>query len=338
MRFTHVENEYLQSLVEGGILGGGALVWAAIRLGRRLGSALAPAAAPSALDLGLAGGLVASLVHSLFDFNLHIPANGLAFAIGCGLVCGAPGLGRETVPRSPAVPVRVVIALSALALGALGVVRLARGVEAQGDAARARRLLEVGRLPTAREAADASLARSTTADALETRSVILAALGTRAGDDGDLPARRHLDQAAADDLERALLRRPSDHDLHRRLGLVRLRQGRSAEALGLLERAVQLGRARGYNHLVLGQALVELGREDEAAEPLARARALARQRQPLNLTEREHALADGWEAIHAPDRVGPRTRGDRGHKIPRPIPTTNEQRKRHRRGREEPEP
>jgi|GEM_PF-604118 len=79
----HAHNDYLETLAEMGILGGGAIIcsafmalailfWRWLRLaehdyfGRGVG-------------LGLIGGIVAILIHSFSDFNLRLPANALYF-------------------------------------------------------------------------------------------------------------------------------------------------------------------------------------------------------------------------------------------------------------------
>ena len=43
------------------------------------------------ITLGAMASVFALLVHTAFDFNLHIPANAILFAVLCALVCAAPG-------------------------------------------------------------------------------------------------------------------------------------------------------------------------------------------------------------------------------------------------------
>ncbi|MBN2200166.1 MAG: O-antigen ligase family protein, partial [Candidatus Aminicenantes bacterium] len=83
MRLTHVHNDYLELMSETGILGflllAGAVFWILVRSFRVW-------RARRNLEVkGLAmGGLVSCavmLIHSFTDFNLHIPANGLLFAV-----------------------------------------------------------------------------------------------------------------------------------------------------------------------------------------------------------------------------------------------------------------
>jgi O-antigen ligase len=98
LRIEHAENEYVEALVETGVVGAGLIV-AAIALGfrcalreyrqrkHRLFRRLGPGA------LAAVGAL---LVHGLFDFNLHIPSNAALFATVAALAAGAghPALTR----------------------------------------------------------------------------------------------------------------------------------------------------------------------------------------------------------------------------------------------------
>jgi O-antigen ligase len=84
---NHTHNDYLEALAETGILGGlccawflGALLVASLKGLAGLGSSL-----NSALNLSGLVGCCGLLVHSLFDFNLHIPANALLFFVAAHL-------------------------------------------------------------------------------------------------------------------------------------------------------------------------------------------------------------------------------------------------------------
>ena len=83
MRLTHAHNDYLELMIETGILGflllAGAVIWILVRCFRVW-------KARHNLEVkGLAMGglvsLVVMLVHSFTDFNLHIPSNALLFAV-----------------------------------------------------------------------------------------------------------------------------------------------------------------------------------------------------------------------------------------------------------------
>jgi O-antigen ligase len=84
---NHTHNDYLEALAETGILGGlccawflGVLLVASLKGLAGLGSSL-----NSAINLSGLVGCCGLLVHSLFDFNLHIPANALLFFVAAHL-------------------------------------------------------------------------------------------------------------------------------------------------------------------------------------------------------------------------------------------------------------
>jgi len=84
---NHTHNDYLEALAETGILGGLCCAWflgvlfvASLQGLKDLGSSL-----NSAMNLSGLVGCCGLLVHSLFDFNLHIPANALLFFVAAHL-------------------------------------------------------------------------------------------------------------------------------------------------------------------------------------------------------------------------------------------------------------
>jgi O-antigen ligase len=79
--YGEAHNEYLQALLDTGLLGAalvGALLVRLVRSGVR-------AAEASAVDAGILGGLLACCAHNLVDFNWQIPANAATFAALAGL-------------------------------------------------------------------------------------------------------------------------------------------------------------------------------------------------------------------------------------------------------------
>lgn len=84
--FAH--NDYVQFASEAGIVGLGILGYAALFWVRRVRAGLPRCLnGPEAgLAAGLMGALTAFLVHSLFDWNLHVPANSLLLAVLVGLL------------------------------------------------------------------------------------------------------------------------------------------------------------------------------------------------------------------------------------------------------------
>ena len=90
-------NEYLQVLLDTGLLGLGLFVFAAWRVCRTLG----PLLRQDALSAGLLCALVASALHNLVDFNWQIAANAATFALLLGAALARVGR-RELAPGPPA--------------------------------------------------------------------------------------------------------------------------------------------------------------------------------------------------------------------------------------------
>ena len=103
--YKRAENEYIDTLVEGGLLGAGLLLALIGSIGRRALRAwrTAPDEAEAALVLGGLFGLVALAVHSLGDFSPHVPGLGLTALVLAGHLCrlGAPGP-RGVAAEAPA--------------------------------------------------------------------------------------------------------------------------------------------------------------------------------------------------------------------------------------------
>ena len=108
---NQAHNDYMQALVETGILGFSCVMWFIVNLYRggirnlRAHSRIATAPA-----LGPLVGCTGILVHSLSDFNLHIPANAALFFVLCGIASN----GKTLVARRkrPELVRQLTIALS----------------------------------------------------------------------------------------------------------------------------------------------------------------------------------------------------------------------------------
>jgi len=100
LTFTHVENDYLQLVVEMGIVGftiGMAFIAVIVRYVMK-SLTLKRSTYTRGIIIGLSAAAAAMLVHSMFDFNLHVPSNGLLFALILGLLAVLSSL---HVSRSP---------------------------------------------------------------------------------------------------------------------------------------------------------------------------------------------------------------------------------------------
>ena len=78
---NEVHNDYLQTLVETGLVGAAAMIWFLITLyrGGMMSRRSTRGDVRDLIRLGALTGCTGLLVHSFFDFNLHIPANALMF-------------------------------------------------------------------------------------------------------------------------------------------------------------------------------------------------------------------------------------------------------------------
>jgi O-antigen ligase len=131
VRYVHAENEYVEWLVEGGLLGvglAGLFLVGVVRLGRRAWAA-STSNRERTLILGGAFGGISLLVQSGGDFAPHIPAVGISALILTGLVAR---IGLECEPPAPSFPAgsrprggRWLVAELGMAL--LGLIVLAHG-------------------------------------------------------------------------------------------------------------------------------------------------------------------------------------------------------------------
>jgi O-antigen ligase len=97
---NQAHNEYLQVLIETGLVGFGIMLWALVALFRRARALWRREFDRySALRVAALAGLAALLVHNLVDFNLHIPANAALFFTLCGIVTGSSQ--TKVLPLSP---------------------------------------------------------------------------------------------------------------------------------------------------------------------------------------------------------------------------------------------
>ena len=134
VRTTHAESDALELAAEGGLLGLGLAGALALAVGRRLGERLERGRDPvrDGLTLGAAAGMGALLVHSMFDFNLRLPANALAFVVIAALAAAPHAASAALGRRRVALFAGGLLALAAAgtAWRAHGAMLLARALEA----------------------------------------------------------------------------------------------------------------------------------------------------------------------------------------------------------------
>ena len=107
-----VHNDYIQLLAEYGLVGVGLFgvflgihLWNGWRNFQRLGPKRVAvsrnlASNGMALIIGAIAAVASYIIHSIFDFNLHIPANVLLLAFVFGILAN-PGRAREDLPQAP---------------------------------------------------------------------------------------------------------------------------------------------------------------------------------------------------------------------------------------------
>lgn len=89
---NQAHNDYLQLLVETGVVGFSIAIWFLVVVFRRAASKLNnwTETASGALTVAALLGCVGILVHSLLDFNLQIPANAALFYVLCAIAANTP--------------------------------------------------------------------------------------------------------------------------------------------------------------------------------------------------------------------------------------------------------
>jgi O-antigen ligase len=85
LRVEHAESDYVELLVEGGVVAALALAAFLWLLGKSVLPSLSGDRVERGLRLGAMAGLVALALHSLVDFNLHIPASALVACLLLGM-------------------------------------------------------------------------------------------------------------------------------------------------------------------------------------------------------------------------------------------------------------
>jgi O-antigen ligase len=89
---NQAHNDYLQLLVEAGLVGFSIAIWFLVLVFRQAASKLTnwTETASGAMTVAALLGCVGILVHSFLDFNLQIPANAALFYVLCAIAASAP--------------------------------------------------------------------------------------------------------------------------------------------------------------------------------------------------------------------------------------------------------
>ena len=89
---NQAHNDYLQLLVETGVVGFSIAIWFLVLVFRRAAGKIRnwTESAGGALTVAALLGCIGILVHSLLDFNLQIPANAALFYVLCAIAAAAP--------------------------------------------------------------------------------------------------------------------------------------------------------------------------------------------------------------------------------------------------------
>jgi len=85
-RWNHAHNDYLQLLLEGGVVAVLLMLWLSVGYVRRVAGFLRRTRPARPSRIGLTVGVASLAVHALLDFNHQIPANALLWVVCCALL------------------------------------------------------------------------------------------------------------------------------------------------------------------------------------------------------------------------------------------------------------
>ncbi len=118
IRVEHAENDYLEVLVDGGVLGLGLALGALLVVGGLSLNGLWRSADPllRGIGIGALAGLAALAVHSALDFNLRIPSNAALAAFLVAIACAGAGPPGRRLPAAAALAGSAVLAFGVAAV------------------------------------------------------------------------------------------------------------------------------------------------------------------------------------------------------------------------------
>jgi O-antigen ligase len=94
-RMNHAHNDYVELLLEGGLVAGVLVVWLLVGYVRCVNGSLRRGGGVSPSRIGLIVGVVSLAAHALVDFNHQIPANALLWVVCCALLVSGDQRHRE---------------------------------------------------------------------------------------------------------------------------------------------------------------------------------------------------------------------------------------------------
>lgn len=106
-RLIHAENEYIQLLAEGGLIGTSLAILMVLAFASRARSSETPL--PEAVVVACSGALAVAAVHSLFDFPTHLPLYALALGSMAGLLLPPPVPATRRLKRLAMLPLIVAV-------------------------------------------------------------------------------------------------------------------------------------------------------------------------------------------------------------------------------------
>jgi O-antigen ligase len=97
-RWNHAHNDYLELVLEGGLVAAVLVVWLSVGYVRRAGKLLRRSRPLRPSRVGLAVGIVLLSAHAFFDFNHQVPANALLWVTCCAMLLPEQRAAREKRP------------------------------------------------------------------------------------------------------------------------------------------------------------------------------------------------------------------------------------------------
>lgn len=266
----HAENDYLELLVEGGVVGVVLAAWFFIALFREALTSFSRRKDSYAklLFYGGTSGIIAILIHSLTDFNLHIGSNGLYFFFLCGLAVSAANTRlreQEAVTYLPSASpgaVRYAAVPVALFFGISLVLNIGITIADRFSVSFKELKLRSGMSEQELNAVQRSASRASFFDPLD---------GSYRSTQGQIASLRAHNDAALAPFISALAMDPLNGDHLQNLGIAYAALARNEKAEQLLKLGIAYDRCNSVRYKTYALWLLGQGRKDEALASLAAA-------------------------------------------------------------------